>query len=1094
MIAFKLQWSGAHKSVYQHVLHAPNLRGPAEDPCPTSSSMFIGRHSKRGSALATPSPTPSERFRQQRSDLDDRLTPPPLQESVQTGLASLPTDVLLALCRAVQLDAVTSPHSREMLEMIRMMPGLLPKRPQPAFTALRLCCRSLRAANDSVRTSIRFNLGDMGEVEPYLRKLPNLTAVELEEVGEQDAGLDDVLRTLHGAVPRLERLVIKHDSAQPSRRAFGGGSFGPSWDDLIYGRGQKERAAPTLADLHTNSLLPWCKTLRHLELHNVTCHEGEHTTKERKPKALSKDLSFLASFPALQSLHLDRVAPRLTSRNLRSCAGLRKLCLKVPWMEALDQQKRMSLDLSPCPLLQELSCKECGLEELDVSVCPLLVSLDASCNNLRGTDLSCNPLLKQLSLDRTKIKQLDTSCCPLIESIGLEGTPVRVLKMAGCSALTSLSVNKTCMTELDLSSFPHLDSLDCDASPIAKLNLTGCTRIKRLHLSSMGGITSLDLTGMSGVTEVGCSLPTLTSLTLTGCTALDRLELKDAQGLVSLELSSCSALKVAEIKSCGLVSLDVTGCFKLEKLACNGCSLKTLDEESVPTGLASLPADVLQALCRAVQLDAVTSQQMRDAMEIMRRLPKGMLPGFPKPSFTALRLCCKSLRSANDSVRTSIRFNLEDMEEVEPYLRKLPNLTAVAVEECEEQDAGLNDVLCALHSITPRLECLTISLLPWGKSLRHLELHNVTCHQEDYSEEFESDAPHEDLSFLSSFPALHSLHLDCVVPTLASPDLGSCTGLRKLCLKVPRVDSSNPAKRLALDLSQCPLLQHLSCKECGMPELDVSGCPRLVTLEAACNNLQALDLSRNPLLQDLSLNINKIRQLDTTRCPLIQGICLEDNPPLRVLRMAGCTALTSLSVNRTLITELDLAGFPLLERLHVDQSPISKLNLTGCTKIEALDLSNMGAVATVDLTGCSRITELNCALPSLTALTLAGCTALDHLSLRDARGLTSLDVSSCRVLKEVTIQGCGLVSLNVAGCSKLKSLACLGCKLKSLDLSACMALSELDCRGNSLTRLNVSECPKLARLDCTVNPLKALCTTGCRKSLKVKCPEACVRT
>ncbi|MEW5302665.1 MAG: hypothetical protein WDW36_005427 [Sanguina aurantia] len=956
-------------------------------------------------------------------------------ESVQTGLASLPTDVLLALCRAVQLDAVTSPHSREMLEMIRMMPGLLPKRPQPAFTALRLCCRSLRAANDSVRTSIRFNLGDMGEVEPYLRKLPNLTAVELEEVGEQDAGLDDVLRTLHGAVPRLERLVIKHDSAQPSRRAFGGGSSGPSWDDLIYGRGQKERAAPTLADLHTNSLLPWCKTLRHLELHNVTCHEGEHTTKERKPKALSKDLSFLASFPALQSLHLDRVAPRLTSRNLRSCAGLRKLCLKVPWMEALDQQKRMSLDLSPCPLLQELSCKECGLEELDVSVCPLLVSLDASCNNLRGTDLSCNPLLKQLSLDRTKIKQLDTSCCPLIESIGLEGTPVRVLKMAG---------------------------LDCDASPIAKLNLTGCTRIKRLHLSSMGGITSLDLTGMSGVTEEG----------------------------------------------------------------------------SAPTGLASLPADVLQALCRAVQLDAVTSQQMRDCMEVMRRLPKGMLPGLLQPAFTALRLCCRSLRAANDSVRTSIRFNLGDMGEVEPYLRKLPNLTAVAVEECEEQDAGLDDVLCALHTLAPRLECLTIrhdpgqpcsldgfedarrngfrglldgssrpapppltfadlhvnSLLPWGKSLRHLELHNVTCHREDYSEAFESDAPHDDLGFLASFPALHSLYLDCVVPTLASPDLGSCTGLRKLCLKVPRVDSSNPAKRLALDLSQCPLLQHLSCKECGMPELDVSGCPRLVTLEAACNNLQALDLSRNPLLQDLSLNINKIRQLDTTRCPLIQGICLEDNPPLRVLRMAGCTALTSLSVNRTLITELDLAGFPLLERLHVDQSPISKLNLTGCTKIEALDLSNMGAVATVDLTGCSRITELNCALPSLTALTLAGCTALDHLSLRDARGLTSLDVSSCRVLKEVTIQGCGLVSLNVAGCSKLKSLACLGCKLKSLDLSACMALSELDCRGNGLTRLNVSECPKLARLDCTVNPLKALCTTGCRSSLKVKCPETCVRT
>lgn len=130
------------------------------------------------------------------------------------------------------------------------------------------------------------------------------------------------------------------------------------------------------------------------------------------------------------------------------------------------------------------------------------------------------------------------------------------------------------------------------------------------------------------------------------------------------------------------------------------------------SSLAGLPSDVLHALCIAVQRDAVTTQQMREVMGMLKKLPPGMLPSFPQPAFHSLRLCCKALRSANDTVRTSIRFKVEDLVQVEPYLRKLPSLSMVAL-DCDasshdEGDFGVNECLCTLHSIVPRLEGLAL--------------------------------------------------------------------------------------------------------------------------------------------------------------------------------------------------------------------------------------------------------------------------------------------------------------------------------------------------------------------------------------------------
>ncbi|MEW5302664.1 MAG: hypothetical protein WDW36_005426 [Sanguina aurantia] len=452
------------------------------------------------------------------------------------------------------------------------------------------------------------------------------------------------------------------------------------------------------------------------------------------------------------------------------------------------------------------------------------------------------------------------------------------------------------------------------------------------------------------------------------------------------------------------------------------------------SALASLPTDVLQALCRAVQLDAVTTQQLREGLEMSRKLKMldQLSDLIPKPAFLALRLCCKGLRGANDSVRTSIRFHAGDMEEVEPYLRKLPNLTTLIL-ECEEEDGCLDDALCVLHSIVPRLECLTIrhespqpspshnpcdgqgtpatyadlhinTLLPWKLSLRHLELRSIMCHPDDHGGTVEPEDGFrlrtgcDNLSFLSSFPALQSLHLDRIAPPLTSRDLSSCTALQRLHLRTPRPDPDDPI-RVQLDLSACPHLQQLTCKGCEVVKLDISACPLLESLEASDNDIKFLDLSSNPLLKVLLFDGNRIRKLNLTCCPLLETVDLENNP-LRDLQIEGCSRLKSLAVNQTNLSDLDVSRFSELERLLCDTSPIAQMIVAGCSRIESLDLSNMGDIVSVDLTGLARLTQLRCSLGSVTSLVLDGCKALEYLYLKNALELASLDLSSCPLLRE----------------------------------------------------------------------------------------------
>lgn len=76
-------------------------------------------------------------------------------------------------------------------------------------------------------------------------------------------------------------------------------------------------------------------------------------------------------------------------------------------------------------------------------------------------------------------------------------------------------------------------------------------------------------------------------------------------------------------------------------------------------------------------------------------------------------MACKAMAEANDHVRTSIRYSVEEVEIVRLYLQKLPSLTKVAVDWDDAKVAAVSSCLDVLYSIVPGLNCLVVR---WGIS------------------------------------------------------------------------------------------------------------------------------------------------------------------------------------------------------------------------------------------------------------------------------------------------------------------------------------------------------------------------------------------
>ncbi|MCL2006110.1 MAG: fibronectin type III domain-containing protein [Planctomycetaceae bacterium] len=152
-----------------------------------------------------------------------------------------------------------------------------------------------------------------------------------------------------------------------------------------------------------------------------------------------------------------------------------------------------------------------------------------------------------------------------------------------------------------------------------------------------------------------------------------------------------------------------------------------------------------------------------------------------------------------------------------------------------------------------------------------------------------------------------------------------------------------------------------------------------------------------------------------------------------VLDVSGLTALTSLHVQNSPLTELNVSGCTALTSLHVQDTPLTELNVSGCTALASLHVQD------------TPLTELN--VSDFTELTV----------LRVPNNLlTELDVSSNTALTTLEVWRNQLTELDASGLANLRELNASQNQLTSLDMSGCTALMMLNVSYNQLTALDVS--------------------------------------
>lgn len=178
-----------------------------------------------------------------------------------------------------------------------------------------------------------------------------------------------------------------------------------------------------------------------------------------------------------------------TGLNLYGCSNLKTL--------AVGNNNLTTLDLSGCPILEELFCQH----NENLSTLPI-ESLSATLNAINFN--SCN------------VSYVDFSAFTKLEYVECWANPWQ--------------------GSLDLSKCTELVWLRCEEMGISELNISNCTKLETLYAYS-NNLTNLDLSGCSNLTLLYASANKLTSLDISGCTALVDLYLSSNQ-LTSIDVSN----------------------------------------------------------------------------------------------------------------------------------------------------------------------------------------------------------------------------------------------------------------------------------------------------------------------------------------------------------------------------------------------------------------------------------------------------------------------------------------------------------------------------------------------------------------------------
>ena len=302
----------------------------------------------------------------------------------------------------------------------------------------------------------------------------------------------------------------------------------------------------------------------------------------------------------------------------------------------------------------------------------------------------------------------------------------------------------------------------------------------------------------------------------------------------------------------------------------------------------------------------------------------------------------------------------------------------------------------------------------------------------------------------------------------------------------------NGEKITALDASNCPELEMLSCHGNRISSLDVSKNPKLTTLYCHGNNLstQALD-DIFCALPDRTGNTNGVIDpvYNSSSADIADVLATNAQNAIdknwKVQYYNGAADIPATTGTYT-CPQLNMSRYITLTVKNGEAIKLDFKAATAGTPIRIVSGSNTrDTTVGTDWTGIKYYTadgttmtvygdlkNFNCSGngENITALDVLHSPELEMLISQGNR-ISSLDVSKNTLLTKLDCSDNNLSSLDISKNTQLDKLYCIGNKLSSLDISKNTQLTHINCSSNKLSSLGVSKNTKLKTLYCPGNNL-----------------------
>ena len=259
----------------------------------------------------------------------------------------------------------------------------------------------------------------------------------------------------------------------------------------------------------------------------------------------------------------------------------------------------------------------------------------------------------------------------------------------------------------------------------------------------------------------------------------------------------------------------------------------------------------------------------------------------------------------------------------------------------------------------------------------------------------------------------------------------------------------------SLDVSALSQLQELYCYDNNLATLVVTG-TALKRLDCFNNPFIVLNLTSLITLEYLNCTNTNIANLNVSNLIHLETLLMPNltNTTLVSLNASGCTSLVTIPeyISGSALTNINFSNCTSLTGIQASNIVnLSVFNVSGCTALQSLKVNNTG-LSNLNVSGLTNLMELKCWGNYLTTLNVSGLTSLADLGCEDNQ-LGTLNLSGLTNLTAVDCSNNQLLSLNLTGLSNLYQLNCSSNQLLSLDLSQCVSINFVSCGSNQLLSL-----------------------------------------